>query len=141
MNSPREELIRFGVAVPAPLLESFDQRIAKSGLPNRSEALRQLIREYVARDTWQTRRGVVCGTITMTYNHHCNDLTGRLTELQHDFGEVIVCTTHVHADHDHCLEVLVIKGAVPQVHHFIAELRSLKGISSIEPVITVLAQA
>ena len=90
-------LVRFGVAVPENLLHSFDRRLEEAGLPNRSEALRQLIREYVAQDTWENG-GTVYGTITLTYNHHANDATGRLTELQHDFGEIITLADNRAAD-------------------------------------------
>ena len=138
MHREKEPLIRFGVAVPENLLQSFDKRLENAGLPNRSEALRQLIREDVSRDTWQKGSGQVYGTITLTYNHHSNDVTARLTGLQHDFGDIIVCTTHVHADHDHCLETVIVRGDVESVKEFIASLRALKAVSSVNPVIAVL---
>ncbi len=130
-------LVRFGVAVPENLLDSFDKRLEEAGLPNRSEALRQLIREYVAQDTWK-KDGQVYGTITMTYNHHANDATNRLTELQHDFGEIIVCATHVHVDHHHCLEVVIVRGDGARVREFLTSLRALKAIQSVSPVISTL---
>ncbi len=133
-----QQLVRFGIAVPEKLLASFDERLESSGLPNRSEALRQLIREYVTQDTWQKGNGQVYGTITLTYNHHANDAAARLTDLQHDFGSVIVCTTHVHADHDHCLETIIVRGSVDLVKDFIAALRSLKAVQSVSPVIATL---
>jgi CopG family nickel-responsive transcriptional regulator len=138
MHREREKLIRFGIAVPEPLLKSFDVRLKDEGIPNRSEALRALIREFVARDTWQSGNGRVYGTVTMTYNHHCNDVSERLTNLQHDFGDVIVCTTHVHADHDHCLETVILRGGAGRVKQFIGALRALKAVQSVSPVITSL---
>ncbi|MGN0839059.1 MAG: nickel-responsive transcriptional regulator NikR [Pyramidobacter sp.] len=138
MHAAREKLIRFGVAVPEALLKSFDRRIKSKGIPNRSEALRALIREFVSRDTWQKGDGMVYGTITMTYIHHSNDVTERLTSLQHDFGDVIVCTTHVHADHDHCLETVILRGSAGRVREFIEALRMLKAVQSVSPVITAL---
>ena len=133
-----DNLVRFGVAVPGNLLQSFDERIDHSGLPNRSEALRQLIREYVSQDTWEKGAGLVYGTITITYNHHAHEAGTKMTELQHDFGDAIVCTTHVHADHDHCLEVIVVRGEVPRVRGLIQALRSLKAITTLSPVIATL---
>lgn len=133
-----DSLVRFGVAVPGNLLLSFDERIEASGLPNRSEALRQLIREYVSQDVWEQGTGLVYGTITITYNHHAYDAGARMTELQHDFGDAIVCTTHVHADHDHCIEVIIVRGEVPRVRGLIESLRSLKAITTLVPVIASL---
>jgi len=137
MRKETEQLIRFGVAVPENLLVCFDERLEAAGLPNRSEALRQLIREYVAQDTWQSG-GSVYGTITLSYNHHANDATSRLTELQHDFGDIIVCTTHVHADHDHCIEVLIVRGEADRVKGLLTSLRALKAMQSVSPVIGTL---
>ena len=138
MRQKREKLMRFGVTVPQNLLSSFDARIKTAGLPSRSEALRKLILEYVSRDTWQKGTGKVYGTITMTYNHHSNEVVSRLTSLQHDFGSIIVCTTHVHADHERCLETVMVRGDVDSVKRFITALRSLKAVSSVNPVIAVL---
>lgn len=75
------------------------------------------------------------GTVTLTYNHHANDARGRLTDLQHDFGEIIVCTTHVHADHSHCLEVIIVRGGAWRVKEFLAALRAIKAVQSVSPVI------
>ena len=138
MHREKEPLIRFGVAVPENLLQNFDERLESAGLPNRSEALRQLIREYVSRDTWQKGSGQVYGTITITYDHHANDVAARLTSLQHDFGAIIVCNAHVHVDHDHCLETIIVRGDVESAKRFIASLRALKAVSSVNPVIAVL---
>lgn len=139
MSQSPQHLVRFGIAVPGDLLENFDNRVEKSGFPNRSEAIRQLIREYIMRETWQKESGSVYGTITMTYNHHACDVTGKLTSLQHDFGDVIVCTTHVHVTHESCLEVLIVRGPVARMKDFITELRSLKAINTLAPVLTGIA--
>ena len=130
--------MRFGIAVPKDLLQLFDERIEIASFPNRSVALRHLIREYVAKDMWQKGSGYVHGTVTLTYDHHSNDVTTKLTALQHDYGDVIVCTTHVHADHHHCLEVIIVKGEVARVKDFINALSSLKAILSVEPIITAI---
>lgn len=133
-----DTLVRFGVAVPESLLTQFDERLQEAGLPNRSEALRQMIRDYVIKDTWTHGDGLVYGTVTFTYNHHVCEAETRITDLQHDFGDVIVCSTHVHADHDHCLEVIIVRGQVSRVNELVEAMRSLKAITSLTPVITAM---
>lgn len=127
-----DPLVRFGVAVPASLLAEFDLYIQGKGLQNRSEALRQLIRERLSREIWSRGEGTVFGTVTIMYDHHVKDSTGSLTSLQHDFGGAIICTTHVHVDHDHCLECIVLKGEAKTIKKFADALSLVRGIKTID---------
>lgn len=136
----REEdvLTRFGVAVPTGLLQQFDERLRKRGMPTRSESLRQLIRDFVTADTWQSGQGEVYGSITVTYNHDIREAGARMADLQHQYKDIILCTTHIHASDSGCLEVLLIRGEVPRVRKLIEEMRFLKAILSLTPVIRSL---
>lgn len=127
-----DSLVRFGVAVPSSLLAEFDLYIQSKGLQNRSEALRQLIRERLSREMWSRGGGKVFGTVTIMFDHHIKDATGSLTSLQHDFGEAIICTTHVHVDHNHCLECIVLKGDAGTIREFEDALASVRGIKTID---------
>ena len=134
-----DKLVRFGVAVPGDLLQDFDVKIEALGVPNRSEAIRKLIRDFVSKETWSKEEGRVYGSITIAYNHHGNDATGKLTEIQHDYGDVITSTTHVHIDHFHCLETIILSGETFRVKALVDVLTSLKAIVSITPVIMAVA--
>lgn len=121
-------LTRFGVSMRDELLARFDRLIARKGYANRSEAIRDLIRDYLVEEEWQAGEEEVAGTITIVYDHHTNGLSELLNELQHDFHQLIISTVHVHLDHHHCLEVLVVKGR-PQEARTVAErLISVKGV-------------
>ncbi len=133
--SKSEKLVRFGVAMPEQLLEKFDKLVAQSGLPNRSIALRHLVRYYIASCSWHEGTSDVSGSITLLYNHHTNDVVNELMSIQHDFGDVIICTTHVHVSHDSCLECLVVKGAADRLKSLETALNSLKGVHSINAAI------
>ncbi|NLA90166.1 MAG: nickel-responsive transcriptional regulator NikR [Synergistaceae bacterium] len=133
-----DSLVRFGVAVPASLLAEFDQYIQGKGLQNRSEALRQLIREKLAREIWSRGEGTVFGTVTIMYDHHVRDATNSLTTLQHDFGEAIICTTHVHVDHSHCLECIVLKGDAKTIREFEDALSLVRGIKTVDLSISAI---
>lgn len=135
-----EKLIRFGVAVPENLLKRYDSILERKNIPSRSEALRQLIRKEVGKDSWESAQieETVFGTITITFDHHTHDASTMLTSVQHDFGEIIICSTHIHIDHDNCLEVIVAKGPPKRIRDLVNSLSRLKCIDSVEPVITAI---
>jgi CopG family transcriptional regulator, nickel-responsive regulator len=122
------ELSRIGVAIDSDLLAKFDRLITARGYTNRSEAFRDLIRDRLVEQTWQTAENRVVGTITLLYDHHQRMLTERLTDIQHDYHEVIRSTMHVHLDHDHCLEVLVVAGQAAEVQKLSDTLIATKGV-------------
>lgn len=121
-----EKLVRFGVAMESSLLEEFDQVVAARG-GTRSEALRDFARAAVVRA--KVRRGVeAVATLTLVYDHHVPDLSERLTELQHDLGERIRSTLHIHLDHHHCLEVIVMQGRSDRLQEIADRIIALKGV-------------
>ncbi|MFW6139633.1 MAG: nickel-responsive transcriptional regulator NikR [Spirochaetota bacterium] len=121
------QLIRFGVSMEEGLLESFDHFIQEHGFHNRSEAIRDLIREKLSLSRgYKTER--VIGTITVVYNHHIRDLSEELTELQHQFQKYILFTNHLHMTHDYCLEVVVVQGEEKTLRDLTARIGGRKGV-------------
>ena len=119
---------RFTVSIPEPLHRSFVAYLQSHRYPSRSEAVRDLIRNALIEEQWQADSGDVVGTVTLVYDHHSPDLTDRLTRLQHDYHEVIISTTHVHLDHDNCLEVVVLRGASRRVREVGNALTAVRGV-------------
>lgn len=122
------ELSRIGVAIDSDLLRKFDELIASRGYTNRSEAFRDLIRDELVGQASEAPDSDVVGTLTLVYNHHVRLLSDKLTDMQHSHYHHILSTLHVHLDHDHCLEVLVIKGKAGDVKSIADALISTKGI-------------
>ncbi|MCP9440143.1 MAG: nickel-responsive transcriptional regulator NikR [Nitrospira sp.] len=120
-------LVRFGVSLDRRLLDAFDRRIRVRGYTNRSEALRDLIRDDLVGQEWDHDQETI-GTITFVYNHHVRGLTSKLTDIQHDHHRQILSSMHVHLDHDHCLEVLVVKGTGSEIRKVADALVSVKGV-------------
>jgi CopG family transcriptional regulator, nickel-responsive regulator len=120
-------LVRFGVSLDDRLLKEFDRHIERRHYTNRSEALRDLIRDNLVGQEWDQNKDTI-GTITFVYDHHVRDLTRKLTHLQHDFPGHIMAGMHVHLDHDHCLEVLVVKGKGSEIRKVADALVSVKGV-------------
>jgi len=123
-----EEIVRFGVSMEKNLLASFDELISRKGYANRSEALRDLVRDHLVEEEWKVEKKDMIGTITIVYNHHSRGLSDTLTDLQHQFLNLIISTMHVHLDEDNCLEVLVVKGMVDKIKTVADKLISTRGV-------------
>ncbi len=122
------EVTRFGVSLDEKLLRQFDRLIVRKGYANRSEAIRDLIREALVREQWDLGTEEAVGTITLVYDHHTRDLADKLTDLQHAHYESIVSTLHVHLDAHHCLEVLVLRGAARALKEIADRLIGTRGV-------------
>ncbi|HEX2952638.1 MAG TPA: nickel-responsive transcriptional regulator NikR [Bacillota bacterium] len=121
-------LQRFGVSIDASLLTQFDQSIETKGYTNRSEAIRDLIRDYLVEEEWSNEEGLSVGTITLVYNHHIREMADRLTDLQHSYHDKIISVLHVHLDAHNCLEVMVVKGEKTDIQAIAGKLGCLKGV-------------
>jgi len=110
------------------LLQRFDTLISRKGYANRSEAMRDLIREHLVEEEWREKGREMIGTITMVYNHHTRGLSDSLTDLQHHFHDLVISTMHLHLDEDNCLEVLVVKGKVDKIKSIADKLISTRGV-------------
>jgi CopG family transcriptional regulator, nickel-responsive regulator len=122
-------LSRIGVAIDSELLDKFDRLIGQRGYSNRSEAFRDLIRDELVEQTWESPDSHVVGTVTLVYDHHVRQLNQKLTSIQHDHHHAILSTLHIHLDHDHCLEVLVVRGKSAEVRKVADVLISTKGVT------------
>lgn len=119
----------------------FDKKIVARGYANRSEAVRDLIRNRLVEMEWEDENQEVAGTITLVYDHHVRGLSHLLTELQHNWHELFLTTTHVHLDHHNCLEVLVIKGPAGKVREVADRLVGVKGVKHGQLTIASTGQA
>ncbi len=136
------DLLRFGVSAEDGLLESFDRLIASQGYATRSEALRDLMRDALVRSRLEEppEDAEILGSLTLVYDHHAHDLTGRMTELQHDHHGLVISVLHVHVSHDDCMEVIVLRGPVRDVRLLGESLLSLKGVKHGKLFVTLPSQ-
>ena len=136
VKMPSEKLVRFSITVPEDLLTEFEAEYYAKNRANRSEAVRTLMREYVSGERWRCNDGEVCATVTIVYDHHLPELTRSLTAVQHDSGDVIICSTHVHLSHSTCLECVITKGKSQEIQKFVEALRKIRGIKSLSVNVT-----
>ncbi|MDR4509706.1 MAG: nickel-responsive transcriptional regulator NikR [Candidatus Brocadiaceae bacterium] len=120
-------LVRFGVSLEKELLQRFDQRIKEKNYTNRSEAIRDLIRNELVKEEWREGKDVT-GSITLVYNHHKRELVNLLIDVQHDYHDIILSTQHIHLDKDNCLEIIVIQGKPKEIETLFGKLKSAKGV-------------
>jgi CopG family transcriptional regulator, nickel-responsive regulator len=129
------ELIRTGISLERELLEKFDRAIGRKGYTNRSKAIRDLVRDYAVSEDIEANR-IVVGTLTLVYNHHKPGLSERINDIQHHASQKVLAATHVHLDHEHCLEVVIMKGRSSEVQHVAEQILTLRGVKHGRLVLT-----
>jgi len=121
-------VIRFGISLDNVLLERFDTLIRRKRYPNRSEAIRDLIRDALVSEEWESATLETVGTITIVYSHDKRELTDTLTDLQHSHYDSIISSMHIHLDEHNCLEVIVVRGKAKDIKAIADRLIGTKGV-------------
>jgi len=121
------KLVRFSISLGDKLLLKFDKYAKAKKYHNRSDAIRALIRGELVKGEWRSGREVA-GAIILVYDHHRRELVNKLTDIQHDFYEMVISNQHVHLDHHNCLETIVVKGNPKKVEELANKLKSIKGV-------------
>ena len=122
------DLIRFGISLENELLSKFDTHLDAKGYGNRSEAIRDLIRQDLVAENLADEDNLTAGAVILIYDHHQRLLLGKITDIQHEHQAVIVSTQHIHLDHHNCLEIVAVRGTGRQVKKLADNLRALKGV-------------
>ena len=121
------DIIRFGISLEKDLLANFDNLIKRRKYTNRSEAIRDLIRQELLKKALEENREVA-GAITFIYDHHQRDLLNKIIDVQHDHQDIIQSSQHIHLDHHNCLEIVAVKGNYGKVNKLADTLKALKGV-------------
>lgn len=117
------------------LLDDFDRYITQQRYVNRSEAVRDLIRSALVSTEWQDDKPVM-GVISLVYDHHKPKLQERITEVQHGYHHQVISSTHVHMDHDNCLEVIIVHGKAAAILELSNNMKSLRGVRNCKLAMT-----
>ena len=119
---------RIGISVEKPLLEAFDELIDSRGYPNRSEAVRDLIRQELSRERTADETAEAIAAVCLVYDHHSTELMQKLTGLQHSHLLETICSMHIHLDEHNCMEIIILRGKVGRINTTADNLISLKGV-------------
>ncbi|MDR2761219.1 MAG: nickel-responsive transcriptional regulator NikR [Planctomycetaceae bacterium] len=121
------QLTRISISIEDDLIQRFDAISEQQGLPTRSEAVKHLINSALVQYEWSCG-DIVAGVVTIIYDHHKVSLVQRLLEVQHNFGDIVICSQHAHLDHDNCMENIIVKGKVERVKELHKTLLAIKGM-------------
>lgn len=126
---------RVSLSIPKDLMKEFDSMSASAGQPNRSKAVSEAMREFLSSRKWDlAKKGETPGVILLTYDHHARGLNRALTEVQHDYPDVITATMHLHLSKHTCLEVIAFRGQSDRVRSLARLLQSEKGVLDLKVV-------
>ncbi len=118
---------RFGVSLEENILNDLDKLVKKHQFPNRSQAIRHLIKSSLVTEKIGQNK-IVAGAIVIVYDHHKRELNNKLMHVQHDYHDLILSTQHVHLEHDLCLETIAVKGKAQRLLELSDSIIALKGI-------------
>jgi len=121
------DLCRFSISIEKGLLERLAELVKKSRYENRSEFVRDLLRERLVKEEWGKDEEVV-GTITLVYDHETRELSKKLTHMQHHHHDMVLATTHVHLDETMCAEMVLTRGKASEIEKMANLLRRQKGV-------------
>jgi CopG family transcriptional regulator, nickel-responsive regulator len=119
---------RFSVSVEKEILKLVDDQVKQKAYPNRSEALRAMIRRQAAHNEIKAK-GEVIGIVGIVYDHHKPNLVSKMLHIQHDTPAKILGSQHFHLDHHHCVESVLISGKGTDLETFQKKIQNLRGIS------------
>lgn len=120
-------VVRFGVSFEKELLEDLDDYMKENQLANRSQAIRQLLSDAVARRKWQCDN-IVAGSLTLLYDHHRRGIADKLINIQHQYRGVILSSQHFHLDEKSCMEIVAIRGKASDLTELADKLKAVKGL-------------
>ena len=133
-------MYRFGISVDEDLIEEFDKAAKGAGYVNRSEVLRDLMRQFIVEQSAQEEDVDVVGAVAMVYDHQKRELSQKLTEYQHHHHDEVIATMHIHLDKRHCLEILAVRGKSKDVRKIANGLFAKRGVLFGKLVITSISK-
>jgi CopG family transcriptional regulator, nickel-responsive regulator len=123
-----DQLARISITIEQDLLDRFDAVIEAAGGGNRSEAIRDLVRDRLLEDEAARGQGQAVGTVTLVYDHNKRHLAEQLTDAGHEHHHEILASMHLHLDHDHCLEVMAVRGKRSVLRRVADTMIGMKGV-------------
>jgi|YelNatPaOPRAMG01_1025707.scaffolds.fasta_scaffold61104_3 CopG family nickel-responsive transcriptional regulator len=137
MGSRSRKTIKTGVSFPSELLESFDRVLREMSISSRSQGLQEAIRAFITANTWRlSGQENVAGVILVHYSHDVKGLEEELTDVQHDYMDIIPSALHLHLTMNDCLLIIAVKGAASRIRELAEKIRSIKKIKQLQPILT-----
>jgi CopG family nickel-responsive transcriptional regulator len=121
------------ITLPADLLKTFDEFMKTRGYYSRSEAFRDAIRNLVAESEFaKMETGIVAATIMITCDYARRDVDLRMSEVRHEFDDVVVENVHRHIADKYCLEIFIAQGENNRILDLVGRVRGMRGIQQVK---------
>jgi len=122
-----DKVARVGVSMERELLAKLDEYVAAHQYPNRSHAIRDLVRKALVEEEWAAGDEAVA-TVVLLFDHHAREISERLREVQHDSSARVLSNLHHHLSHDRCLEIITVAGSRREITEVADRLRGTRGV-------------
>lgn len=131
-----DKIVRASATFPPDLLKEFDRTTRTMGYRSRSKAIQDAMKNTIVEHKWMSEeKGGRVGILVIVFDHHTRNLEGVLTEIQHQYGQIISSTMHLHLDDRMCLEAIAVRGEANQIKELSDKLRSKRGVQYVRPTI------
>jgi len=116
-------IVRAGVSFPEELLREFDRVVKELGISSRSQAIQEAIRAFISLNSWRLMEEEVAGAILVHYSHEERGVEEDLTDVQHEFMDIIPSALHIHLSREDCLLIIAVRGRASRVKDLFGRLR------------------
>jgi CopG family nickel-responsive transcriptional regulator len=124
-------MVVISLSIPNELLSKLDRILGEEWYASRSEVVRQALRNYIAEyKELENVKGSIVATITALYEKRGK--SEGLTQLQHEFGDIITTYLHSHLAETSCLEVMVVKGTSKRLKDLMDGLKANKYVKQLK---------
>ena len=135
-SSEEKGVVRISVSFPPEVIEEIEAFIKAFNYPNRSKLLQDAVTSFIAeKKKLYDKETTYVGSLLIVYEHTKRGLEDEVTDIQHDFGHVIVSTMHLHLDKDRCFELIALRGKYHDLKTLEKEIQKLKGIINAKLVV------
>ena len=118
---------KFGVYIPEGLAKDLEECMKFLGIQSKSKFVQESIRAFISEHKWRLH-GKAVGVISLIYDHHVKGVDEKLTDVQHDFIDIIIGSLHVHLSKDLCLLVIIVRGGTDRIKKFVGSVMDIRGV-------------
>ena len=123
------KVVRFGVSIRKKLFDAFEEFMRKKGYTKRSKAIRDLMRK-----AWKEEKGAITAAVIIIYNHEKPSLTDKIVDIQHNYLDEVLFSSHLHVSKLNCMEIIALRGEVKRIQEFAKEFLRLRGVKLVKVV-------
>ena len=138
MKLKEEPVSRIAISLPPKLLEEFDEMSERMDYANRSEAVRDAVRNYMLKNELRGGTGKRIGVISIVYDHDVRGVNDVLTDIQHKYHDIIQSSTHMHLDARNCMELIIVKGKANRINEIKDRMTAVSGVAHTDLLLTGL---